>query len=176
MAWLGEEYARAGATGVVVFDGGAGERRLVERWLAGSQLGVEGVAEEARSPLHAAADLASDRPDRLAVSLRTKGRILLDGPLPALHPLGDLWGFELAAWGVEARAPTGFDDPDEWERVERALAEGLDGGRGLRRALSVLGPDRADAVEERVTRTAATTRVRLPKLGWWTIGVDPPLG
>lgn len=176
VAWLRAESARARASGFVAFDTADAEWGLIERWVSGTGIEIERAAAEGRSPLHTAADLLHERPDRLPLSLRTKGRLLLDGPLPVLHPLGDLWGFEMAEWGIEALPPSGFQRTAEWREVERALARALDGGVGLRPALAVLGDERATRVEARVVMAASRGRIRLPKLGWWTLGVDPPLG
>lgn len=163
--------------------------RLLARWLDPISLlvpGSETVAAMARTLgvtldapaawIAAGSGLAAIR-SGLAVDTAHKGQLLLDGSALPCHPLGDLWGAQLAAWAGESvrvpRALTGVS-PSEYIAVEAALREALDDGARLSHALAALPGELPARIREALLRAGGSLRPTLvPRVSSWTPGLDP---
>jgi len=113
----------------------------------------------------------------LVVHPATKTRLLLEAvPHAACYPLGDLWASQVAAWSGGTTLPgiLASRSRDEALRVDEALRRALDLGMGLASALASLDPGLREAVRRGLEAGRSLARPPvIPKLGAWTLGVDP---
>jgi len=186
---LREALRSRGLDGIVLGAPPSPEGELLARWCAGGprlvviperevepvERVLRGGAEEAWI---AAARVLGARDGLLVVHPANKTRLLL-GPVPAApcYPLGDVWAGEVAGWIGNASLPPVLAsvDPALAGDVEARLRRGLEAGAGVTRALSGLDPRITAAVERSLAHGRVAGRPPLvPKLGPWTLGLDPP--
>lgn len=144
------------------------------RVVAALEAALPGAPDEAWM---AAARVGGSREGLLPVHPANKLQLLL-GPVPPApcYPLGDLWPGVLRGWTGRATLPAVLAalPGDAAEDVERRLRQGLDEGAGVSRAFMGADPALSDAVLAALYAGRAASRPPMvPKLGAWTVGVDP---
>lgn len=185
---LREALRNRGLAGVIVGAPPSPEAELLARWcrhgpaltcLARGEVepvvrAIPGPEEEAWM---AAARARGAREGLLVVHPANKTVLLLGAvPVAPCYPLGDLWAGEVARWAGRASLPQVLSelDPSVATEVERRLRTGLEAGAGVTRALSGLDPRVVGAVEADLRFGRQVARPPLiPKLGSWTLGMDP---
>lgn len=185
---LRELVSARGARGVVVGAPPSPEGALLERWCRGEVLVErvpEGLAESVTAALRggseegwaAAATAVGSQTALLVVHPATKTRLLLEAvPHAACYPLGDLWASQVEGWcgGTTLPRILASEGPDSAALVEGALRRGLDQGMGVASALAALDPGLREAVHRGLEAGRFLARPPvIPKLGAWTLGVDP---
>lgn len=185
---LREALRSRGLQGVILGAPPSPEADLMARWCEGSLRCVrlevrevapveEALAGAAEEAWMAAARARGGREGLLPAHPANKLQLVL-GSVPAApcYPLGDLWPADLRAWAAGATLPpvVAALPGDTALELERRLRAGLDAGAGLRRAFAGADPRIRNAVLGALGAGRAASRPPLvPKLGSWTVGLDP---
>ena len=186
---LREALRTRGLAGLILGAPPSPEAALLARW-CGPDPSLVHLAYREVEPVERA--LAGARDEAWMATARVRGAregllvvhpanktLLLMDPVPSApcFPLGDLWAGDVESWAGGATLPGVLTevDPALAREVETRLRAGLDAGGGITRALSGLDPRLAAAVMSALGAGRLAARPALvPKLGPWTLGMDPP--
>lgn len=185
---LREAIRTRGLAGLMLGSPPSPEGTLLQRWCRGATplvalapgdvtpvaAALGGDSDEAWM---AAAQVRASREGLLPVHAANKLQLLLS-PVPwaPCYPMGDLWPSELRPWAGGASLPPLLAswDSDAAAAAEAALRRGLDEGQGVRRVLTDWDVEPARTLLRSLAEGRARSQAPLvPKLGNWTLGVDP---